>query len=65
MIKLFMSIYPNRTYRKWAKMDNSKGQPDQKRLERARSFARTVVGKIQKIECSNRTGSEEMARAAA
>jgi flavodoxin len=65
MIKLFMSVYPNQTYRKWAKMDNSKGQPDQTRLERARSFARTVVGKVQKIERSNRTGNGEMASAAA
>lgn len=42
-IKFFMRIYPNSKIRSWAKQDDSKGQPDAARLERARVFARKVM----------------------
>ena len=44
-IKRFMSIWPNAQFRKWAREDNSQGQPDESRIERARSFAREVMKK--------------------
>jgi flavodoxin len=47
-IKFFMSIYPNAKYRMWARMDNSKGQPDQTRLDRARAFSRSVMNRVHK-----------------
>jgi len=46
LIKLVMSIYPDSRLRSWAKMDNSKGQPDAARLEKARVFAREVIKKF-------------------
>ena len=45
-LKMFMSIMPNAKYRRWAKMDTSKGQPDESRLERARLFSRNVMKKV-------------------
>ena len=45
-VKRIMSIMPNAQFRKWAKMDNSQGQPDQARIERARAFSRDVMKKI-------------------
>ncbi len=48
IVKRFMSIYPNAQIREWAKKDNSKGQPDQSRLEKARVFARNVMEKAGK-----------------
>jgi flavorubredoxin len=47
-IKRIMSIMPNADLRRWAKEDNSMGQPDETRLERARIFARDIMEK-----CSN------------
>jgi flavodoxin len=44
--KRIMSIMPNAKFRMWAKMDNSQGQPDQARLDRARAFARDVMTKL-------------------
>jgi flavodoxin len=45
-VKLFMSIYPNAKFRQWAKLDNSKGQPDQSRLDRAREFSGNVMQRL-------------------
>ena len=45
-IKFVMSIHPDSKLRSWAKMDNSKGQPDAARLEKARVFARKVMKKF-------------------
>jgi flavodoxin len=42
-IKLIMSIIPNRELRAMAKRDNSQGQPDAARLERARAYAREML----------------------
>jgi hypothetical protein len=38
---------PNADLRRWAKEDNSKGQPDQTRIDRARAFSRDVMKKFQ------------------
>lgn len=53
-IKTFMSIMPNAKYRRWAKMDNSQGQPDETRLERARAFSKEVMKKLHDIEAGTR-----------
>jgi len=45
-IKLFMSIAPDAKLRSWAKQDNSKGQPDKARLDRARAFSRDVMKRL-------------------
>ena len=47
-VKRFMSIYPNAQIRSWARKDNSKGQPDEIRLEKARTFAKNVMEKVSK-----------------
>lgn len=41
--KRIMSLLPNARFRTWAREDNSMGQPDEGRLERARVFARDVM----------------------
>ncbi|MCK7518825.1 MAG: hypothetical protein MZV64_14405 [Ignavibacteriales bacterium] len=38
-----MSIMPSAKFRRWAKMDNSQGQPDRSRLDRAQAFARDTM----------------------
>jgi len=45
-LKRVMSIFPKAEIRSWAKSDNSKGQPDNTRLEKARAFARNVMEKL-------------------
>lgn len=42
-VKRMMSIMPSAKFRRWAKMDNSQGQPDHARLGRARAFARDTM----------------------
>lgn len=42
-MKFFLRISPNKRFRTWAKIDNSKGQPDAARLEKARTFARNTM----------------------
>ncbi len=42
-LKMFMLIMPNAKYRRWARMDNSQGQPDEKQLARARAFTKDVM----------------------
>lgn len=42
-VKRMMSIMPSAKFRRWAKMDNSQGQPDQSRLDRAQAFARDTM----------------------
>jgi flavodoxin len=42
-VKLFMLIAPDAKLRSWAKRDNSKGQPDKARLDRARAFSKDVM----------------------
>ncbi|OGS55664.1 MAG: hypothetical protein A3K60_07440 [Euryarchaeota archaeon RBG_19FT_COMBO_56_21] len=44
--KFFMKISPNKKLRSDAKKDNSKGQPDEARLERARAFARDTLKRV-------------------
>jgi len=45
-VKFIMKISPNKELRSQAKRDNSKGQPDAARLERARAFARDTVANV-------------------
>jgi len=45
-VKRMMSLMPSAKFRKWAREDNSQGQPDQVRIERARAFARGVMKKL-------------------
>ena len=45
-IKRIMSILPNAQFRLWAKQDNSQGQPDKARLDRARAFSRNVMKRL-------------------
>ena len=46
-IKFIMSIMPIRDLREMAKRDNSQGQPDATRLDRARAYARETLQKKQ------------------
>jgi flavodoxin len=48
-VKFIMSIVPNAQLRKWAKQDNSKGQPDKTRLDLARAFSRNVMNRLYDI----------------
>jgi len=48
--KRIMSVLPNARLRNWAKIDNSTGQPDQDRLERARDFSRNVMQRLHDSE---------------
>jgi menaquinone-dependent protoporphyrinogen IX oxidase len=45
-----MSILPDARLRQWAKLDNSKGQPDRARLDHARAFCRNVMQRLHDIE---------------
>jgi flavodoxin len=48
--KRIMSILPNAKLRLVAKQDNSKGQPDKTRLDRARAFSRNVMNRLYDIK---------------
>ena len=48
-VKRIMSIWPDAKFRMWAKQDNSQGQPDKTRLDRARAFSRKVIERLHKI----------------
>jgi flavodoxin len=45
--KFFMRLSRDRKLREAAKRDNSKGQPDDSRIERAREFARETMAKFE------------------
>lgn len=45
-VKFVMKISPNKRLRTDAKRDNSKGQPDAGRIERARAFARETLSGV-------------------
>jgi len=45
-VKFIMKIAPNKKMRSQAKMDNSKGQPDAARVEKARAFARETMSRM-------------------
>jgi len=53
-VKRIMSIMPNAKLRRWAKEDDSQGQPDNTRIERAREFSRNTMRKFHE----NYTGAE-------
>lgn len=46
-VKRIMYIMPDKKLRMWAKMDNSQGQPDASRIDKARAFARDVMNNFQ------------------
>lgn len=45
-VKFIMKISPNKKLRADAKRDNSRGQPDAKRIENARAFSRDMMSKV-------------------
>ncbi len=47
--KRIMSVLPDARLRQCAKMDNSQGQPDRTRLDRARAFSRSVMERLHDI----------------
>ena len=44
-VKVIMRISPNKQLRTWAKIDNSQGQPNQARLEKAQAFAKETLSR--------------------
>jgi len=46
MIKRIMSVLPDAKYRLWSKQDNSQGQPNKARLDKARAFSNDVIEKF-------------------
>ncbi len=44
--KRIMSVLPSAKLRMWSKQDNSQGQPDKARLDRARAFSRNVMERL-------------------
>ena len=46
LVKTIMRIAPNPQLRAWARADNSQGQPDAARLERAKTFANEIMNKL-------------------
>jgi hypothetical protein len=53
--KRIMSIFPDARLRRRAKEDNSQGQPDNTRLDRARAFSRNVMDRLHEVELQTRT----------
>jgi flavodoxin len=49
-IKLIMSVMPDAKLRRWAKQDNSKGQPDEARIARARAFSKDVMARLHEMK---------------
>jgi hypothetical protein len=46
LVKTFMRLSPRSKERKWARLDNSQGQPDATRLERARTFTNEIMNRL-------------------
>mgnify|MGYP001767249949 CR=1 FL=1 len=44
-VKFIMKISPNKKLRSDAKRDNSKGQPDESRIQKARAFAKETLAR--------------------
>lgn len=47
--KKIMAILPVAQLRQWARQDDSEGQPDAERLERARTFSRRVMNRLHAV----------------
>jgi flavodoxin len=45
-VKMIISMMPDAKFRRWAREDNSKGQPDKIRLDRASAFSLKVMNRI-------------------
>ncbi len=58
--KRIMSILPDAKLRLWAKQDNSQGQPDKARLDRARAFSWNVMNKLHEICIDTESHRENM-----
>jgi flavodoxin len=48
-VLLFMRLSHDKKLRTWAKMNNSQGQPDETRLEKARAFTRDVMNRADNL----------------
>ena len=55
--KRIMSMLPSGKLRRWAKQDNSTGQPDKARLDRARAFSRSVMQRMHDVRTEAGTDS--------
>jgi len=55
--KRIMSMLPSGKLRRWAKEDNSTGQPDKTRLDRARAFSRSVMQRMHDVRTEAGTES--------
>lgn len=60
-VKLFMLVAPDAKLRSWARQDNSKGQPDKARLDRARAFSRNVMKRLHEsnADAGGKRGKQE------
>lgn len=58
--KRIMSVLPSAKLRRWAKEDNSAGQPDAARLDRARGFSRDVMKRLHDIKPDAESGRRTM-----
>jgi len=45
-VKLVLRLSRDKKMRDWAKLDSSKGQPDESRIKKAREFAKEVLEKV-------------------
>jgi flavodoxin len=54
-----MSVLPSAKLRRWAKEDNSTGQPDKIRLDRARAFSRSVMDRLHDVRIEVCAESQE------
>jgi len=58
--KRIMSLLPNAQLRSWAKQDNSQGQPDKIRLDRARAFSRNIMQRLHGTNIDDESHRENM-----
>jgi flavodoxin len=54
-VELIMKIAPSKRLRSLVKLDNSKGQPDESRLEKARAFARGTMLQLEESSFASGT----------
>lgn len=58
--KRMMSIMPSTQLREWARQDNSQGQPDRSRLEKAREFSRKVMQELKENTAPDELQSKKL-----
>jgi flavodoxin len=54
-----MSVLPSAKLRRWAREDNSTGQPDKIRLDQARAFSRSVMDRLHDVRIEVYAESQE------